>query len=219
MSDTPFLERVGGDPIALVPGEAFTVGRVPGNSLTVPSGRVSRKHAEIGWDGARAVLKDLGSQNGTQVNGKRIRGEYALKDGDEIEFGPFMCTFRAGGAGAAEGEGEDLNALTQPMMGDTMAGRLEQINLVELLQTLEFNGKSGTLEVFGTDGEGMIVVQEGAPTYAEAEGIEGEEAIYKLLTFKSGQFNLSPDVQEEDRNVTKAMGGILMEAMRRIDED
>lgn len=217
MSTQPFLERVGADPISLMPGEPFTVGRVPGNSLTVPSARVSRKHAEIGWDGARAILKDLGSQNGTQVNGKRIRGEYALKDGDELEFGPFMCTYRSSTDAAGEG-GEDLNALTRPMLGDSMAGRLDQINLVELLQTLEFNQKSGTLEVFGVDGEGTIVVKEGSPTFAEADGLAGEEAIYKLLKFKSGQFNLSPDVQEEERNVHKPMGGILMEAMRQIDE-
>ncbi|RMG12843.1 MAG: FHA domain-containing protein [Planctomycetota bacterium] len=205
--------------MVLRPGKPFSIGRSKERDLTIPSQRVSRQHAEIVWKQGRAVLRDLGSQNGTLVNGKRIKGEHSLRDGDELEFGPFLCTFSTRPPTSARlPEAEASNALTQPMQGDAMAGRLDQINLPELLQTLEFNGKTGTLEVFGPAGEGMIVVQEGRPTYAEAGAVRGEEAVYALLGLTRGQFSFSPEVCETSRNVAKTMSGLLMEAARRADE-
>ena len=65
-------------------GAPFVVGRSNDCDLTVPSQRISRRHAEIHGGGEDTfVLKDLGSQNGTLVNGKRIRGEHTLVDGDD----------------------------------------------------------------------------------------------------------------------------------------
>ncbi|MGE0707592.1 MAG: DUF4388 domain-containing protein [Planctomycetota bacterium] len=218
-----FLERVGAAPLALIPGRPFSVGRADDCQLTIPSQRVSRKHAEIAWgEDGEPLLRDLGSQNGTLVNGKRIKGDYKLQHGDELEFGPFLCTYRSRKDMAkerAQGGGAPMAPdVTQPMLGDAMAGRLDQINLTELLQTLEFNAKTGTLEVFGSEGEGSIVIKEGKPTFAECEGEEGEEAFYKLLSFKEGQFSFSPDISEGGKNLTQNMGSLLMEAMRRLDE-
>ena len=210
------LVRVGASPLHLEETCVFTVGRSNTSDLTIPSQRVSRQHAEIFHKNAGYVLRDLGSQNGTLVNGKRIRGERRLSDGDEIEFGPYLCTFREGGARGLDVS--DSNAMTQPMVGDAMAGRLDQINLVELLQTLEFNKKSGTLEVFGSDGEGSVVLKDGAPKFAEHGQLQGEEAIYVLIGFTDGQFSFSPEIETQDENVTRGMGSILMEACRRIDE-
>lgn len=195
------------------------MGRSNDCDLTVPSQRVSRQHAEITWSNGRAILSDKGSQNGTLVGGKRIKGDHVLQDSDEIEFGPFLCTYRVGGQqGPVKGLMPDSNALTQPMVGDAMAGRLDQINLSELLQTLEFNAKTGTLEVFGSDGEGFIVIQNGTPTFAKAEGKSGEEAVYELISYKNGQFSFSADISEKGRNLNQSMGSLLMEAMRRLDE-
>ena len=53
--------------------------------LTDPSGEVSRRHARIVIRGTEAVLEDLGSSNGTFVNGERLDGPYALRAGDKVE--------------------------------------------------------------------------------------------------------------------------------------
>ncbi|MBL4845465.1 MAG: DUF4388 domain-containing protein [Planctomycetes bacterium] len=206
------------------------VGRVDECNLTIPSQRVSRRHAEIIWgEDKTPSLKDLGSQNGTLANGKRIKGEHKLKHGDELEFGPFLCTFRsqveARRERAAAQANEDTGGggmnpdVTQPMLADAMAGRLDQINLTELLQTLNFNEKTGTLEVFGSDGDGTVVIQAGKPTYGECDGEEGPEAIYKLIKFKNGQFSFKGEIEEEEVNITMPMGSLLMEAARRVDEE
>lgn len=222
----PFiLERVGAKPIALIPGRPFVAGRSDECQLTIPSQRVSRRHAEIVWgEDKKPILRDLGSQNGTLINGKRIKGDHKLEHGDEIEFGPFLCTYKSLEAVRRQKAQAQAQAVpmmpdvTQPMLADAMAGRLDQINLTELLQTLEFNAKTGTLEVFGSDGDGLVVIQNGKPTYAECDGEEGPEAVYKLIRFKNGQFSFSGEIQEEEVNIQGTMGSMLMEAARRMDE-
>lgn len=197
----------------MVPDAVLVVGRTQECDLTVPSSQVSRQHAEFRWAEGKPILVDLGSQNGTLVNGRPIHGEHVLEDEDEIEFGPFMCTFRReGGAGGGDA---DTNDMTQPMLSDAMAGRLDQMKLSDLLQTLHLNEKTGTLEVFGSDGEGQVVLQNGTPVYAESGGQEGPAAVFALLGFSSGQFSFSGDLPEVGRNITQSMDALLGEAERR----
>lgn len=54
---------------------------------------ISRKHARISFDGSNFIIKDLGSKNGTFVNGKEV-GECVLEDGDEISLGGVRLLFR-----------------------------------------------------------------------------------------------------------------------------
>jgi len=66
------------------------IGRVPGNSLVLRAGNVSRQHARITVAGVRLTITDLGSANGTYVNSRRIRQTTILRDGDEIWVGDFQ---------------------------------------------------------------------------------------------------------------------------------
>lgn len=61
----------------------LTIGRNPGNDILIDNVGVSRRHAVIRWSGDRAVVEDLGSANGTFVNGEKITS-HELRDGDEI---------------------------------------------------------------------------------------------------------------------------------------
>lgn len=61
----------------------LTIGRNPGNDILIDNAGVSRRHAVIRWSGDRAVVEDLGSANGTFVNGERITS-HELQDADEI---------------------------------------------------------------------------------------------------------------------------------------
>ncbi len=63
------------------------IGRDPGVDLVIPSPAVSRRHARLMRDGETYMLEDLGSSNGTFVNGERLRGRSALKSGDQIRLG------------------------------------------------------------------------------------------------------------------------------------
>jgi adenylate cyclase len=71
------------------------IGRHPKNRIKVMSIDVSKVHCLITGDhGRRYAVRDLGSRNGTFVNGKRIRSKTPLRDGDEIRLGSTRCLFR-----------------------------------------------------------------------------------------------------------------------------
>ena len=65
----------------------FVVGRQQDASLSIPSPTVSRRHAELHFAGDKLYLVDLGSTNGTFVNGIRIQGECDVNHGDLLQFG------------------------------------------------------------------------------------------------------------------------------------
>ena len=76
-----------------------TLGRLPECTVTLSDPNVSRRHAEI-RPGAELTIVDLGSTNGTKVNGLRIDGERVLVDGDIISLGSSHLRFEASNASA-----------------------------------------------------------------------------------------------------------------------
>jgi hypothetical protein len=70
------------------------LGRMSGCDVVVADPRASRRHAEIKPVGHGFVISDLGSMNGTLVNGSRVR-EHPLTDGDEIRIGATVLHFEA----------------------------------------------------------------------------------------------------------------------------
>src|SRR5690606_34817066 len=72
------------------------VGRGDQANLRLPDVGISRRHARLDFDGAQVVLTDLGSTNGTMVNGQRVSA-VALNPGDMIQLGTTTLTFRVDG--------------------------------------------------------------------------------------------------------------------------
>jgi hypothetical protein len=66
---------------------AVTIGRDAQCEVQVEGTWVSRQHARIAWTGTAYIIEDLGSTNGTFVNGQRVGGPRALKSGDLLQFG------------------------------------------------------------------------------------------------------------------------------------
>jgi len=73
---------------------ANVVGRAPDATIQIDSPGISRVHARILVHNGGATLEDLGSKNGTYVNGARIAAPYLLVDGHEIRLGTIVLTFR-----------------------------------------------------------------------------------------------------------------------------
>ncbi|MFD5625083.1 MULTISPECIES: FHA domain-containing protein [unclassified Streptomyces] len=72
------------------------IGRDPGSGLRLSHETVSRVHAELSRQGGFWVLRDLGSTNGTTVNGRRVIGAAVVREGDEIGFGRMTFRLSAG---------------------------------------------------------------------------------------------------------------------------
>lgn len=79
-------------------GTSLTIGRAADNDLVVPDGRVSRHHARISGRRGTLVYTDLGSTNGSRVNGAPV-GELVLGAGDRIELGDTSVIVEATGDG------------------------------------------------------------------------------------------------------------------------
>lgn len=68
-------------------GEApATIGRAADNKIVLTPEGVSRYHAAVRWNGEHYVIEDLGSKNGTWLNGERLSGPQRLEHGDTIAF-------------------------------------------------------------------------------------------------------------------------------------
>ena len=84
-----FVMRSGPNPGLVYPleGNQLTIGRDPGNALVINDTEVSRRHTRLSWQGSGYVMEDLGSTNGTFVNGQRLGGPYVLQVGDLVSLG------------------------------------------------------------------------------------------------------------------------------------
>ena len=89
MAQFQFVMRSGPTPGATFPldGDQLTIGRDSSNGVAINDAEISRKHARLTFQGGKYVIEDLGSTNGTFVNGQRLSGPFVLKSGDVVSFG------------------------------------------------------------------------------------------------------------------------------------
>ncbi|MBV9606500.1 MAG: FHA domain-containing protein [Solirubrobacterales bacterium] len=86
------LLLIDGKRVVISPAGA-TLGRGRQSDVVLNDPNVSRQHAEIRPRGGSWVITDLGSTNGSQLNGRRLEGSEVLRSGDEIELGASIMTF------------------------------------------------------------------------------------------------------------------------------
>jgi hypothetical protein len=90
------IERGGREHVREFDGTALTIGRAADNDLVLPDSRVSRHHARIAGRRGTLVYADLGSTNGSRVNGVQV-GELVLGAGDRIELGDTVIMVEVAG--------------------------------------------------------------------------------------------------------------------------
>ncbi len=88
------LELPTGERVA-VRDHPVVLGRGHEADVRIADASVSRRHAEVRYDGARVLVEDLGSTNGTSVNGERV-ARATLVPGDRLTLGAAVVVFRAG---------------------------------------------------------------------------------------------------------------------------
>lgn len=108
--------------LSLVGGACWTVGRGDDNNFVLPDRWISRNHAMLqGSDSGRFYLIDLGSRNGTFVNGRRVSVPVILHDGDLLTFGQTELRFfspveASGAADAAQVMAQSREATATAML-------------------------------------------------------------------------------------------------------
>jgi hypothetical protein len=84
-----FVMRSGPTPGATysLEGDQLIIGRDSSSGIAINDAEVSRKHARLNFQGGKYVIEDLGSTNGTFVNGQRLTSSVVLKSGDVVSLG------------------------------------------------------------------------------------------------------------------------------------
>lgn len=209
-------------PVGLSP--VVSIGRSVTCDLVLPHSSVSRTHAVIKVEGKKLHFEDRSSY-GSFVNGSRTSSA-EIKPGDTITIGPYEITVKARSDSKPKGQLED-GSETRPLgaalrdldTADAMSGRLEKQPLTEVLQSLEFNEKTGTLEVHSGGLGGKLVVFQGAPMTASFGPLEGEAAIHAMVQLTEGYYSFRKNVEAGERNIQKRITGILLDASRNADEE
>jgi pilus assembly protein CpaF len=78
--------------------DEVTIGRLAGNDIVLAKGNVSKNHCRLVAKDGKFLLVDLGSTNGTFVNGKRVAGQLVVKPSDAIFVGDYVLHVEAPGA-------------------------------------------------------------------------------------------------------------------------
>src|SRR5262249_46462797 len=82
-----------GDVYPLAAGQRYTLGRTATNRIVLKDDLCSREHAEVYQADGHWCLRDLGSLNGTRVNGQRVNGDWTLAPSDQIHLGRTQLLF------------------------------------------------------------------------------------------------------------------------------
>jgi hypothetical protein len=191
---------------------------------------VSRKHAKISTQAREITIQDLGSTNGTFVNGEKVKKQ-RLKEGDRILIGTSIIKLVAVNAEAQPSEAEararlESNAQRRSeQSGQTqrpMSGSIEEIPLPDLLQLLSTSRKSGVLTIRSDVGVGRIYLRKGQIYYASLDdnfNVKPQKAMYRLLMWTRGAFELEPpDERQVIEEIQESTEALLMEGMRQLDE-
>jgi sigma-B regulation protein RsbU (phosphoserine phosphatase) len=126
---TLVLQIPGLAPLALEgPDRAWTLGRASDNDVSIPDPSLSRRHARLELKDGDVWLEDLGSRNGTCVNGEPIEGPRCLSAGDELLLGLVALRVDTQPAGPrveidARGDASTQNSLILPLEGLREASR------------------------------------------------------------------------------------------------
>jgi hypothetical protein len=189
-----------GDVVRLELDKVATIGRDAACQIKIASGKVSRRHADIRWEGnpPKPFLWDLGSQNGTYVNERKLesRGKHALADGDEIEIGDVKEKYRCLAPGVPEQTLGDMAAATivaEAASDPDLTGNAAILPIGEVLRRLETLHASGTLDVDVGGHLGRIVIEAGRAISGTYAGLEGSAAISAITALKQGRFRFEED--------------------------
>jgi pSer/pThr/pTyr-binding forkhead associated (FHA) protein len=206
--------------------QQVVIGRSSELDMVLVEDMVSRKHAKITVLAGKITIEDLGSTNGTFVNGEKIK-QARLKEGDRILIGTSILKLVHQGLGAeslddtAVKKSLEEAAAKSAKKSSSMTGKIEEIPLPDLLQLFHTSKKNGVL-VVKNDREGRIYLRTGRVYYAvidDNHAMGPQKSFNRIITWEQGDFELAaPDTQQFTQELNSSTEALLMDALRQLDE-
>jgi hypothetical protein len=97
-------------------------------------------------------------------------------------------------------------------------GSLAELHLPDIIQLVSVSGKTGVFHLSDGSHRGDIWLHEGRIVHAETDDLFGEEAVYALAIWRSGEFRFEAAVAAPRQTIQRSNTNLLMEAARRLDE-
>jgi pSer/pThr/pTyr-binding forkhead associated (FHA) protein len=214
-----------GGEFPLPPNSEIIVGRSSDLDMVLVEDMVSRRHAKIMVESEQVTIQDLGSTNGTFVNGERVK-RAALNDGDRVLIGTSIIKLVASDAplppAAPVKKLQQVAEARRTNQVRSMSGAIDEVPLPDLLQLFGSSRKTGALVVKTDTDLGKVYLEKGVIIHAtinEAEHLTPEKCVYRIITWRHGTFYMEP---AEDgtlpTRVELSTEAALMEGLRIFDE-
>jgi len=97
-------------------------------------------------------------------------------------------------------------------------GSLAELHLPDIIQLVSVSGKTGVFHLEDKAHHGRIWLSDGKIVHAEVDDLAGEEAVYALAIWRTGEFRFEPGTSVPRVSIQKSNTNLLMEAARRLDE-
>lgn len=97
-------------------------------------------------------------------------------------------------------------------------GTLQDIALADLIQQYCQNRKTAQVTLTSKLGTSELYFKDGQVTHATLGDLQGEEVVYKVLTWSEGRFNLEPGIESPRKTIQRSWSGLILEGARRLDE-
>ena len=112
-----------------------------------------------------------------------------------------------------------LEKMAKEAPGETvLRGSLAQMNVIDLLQSLELGRKTCSLRISNNGEQCDLFFTEGQISHGVYGDLRGDEAVYKVLAWTAGNFQIDFEASSAETSVTRSTQGLLMEGLRLLDE-
>ncbi|WCJ60085.1 DUF4388 domain-containing protein [Fontisphaera persica] len=222
-----------GEEVVLPIDRPTICGRSREADLRIEDDLVSRRHTKIVHKEGQYLVEDLGSKNGTFLNGEKLTGPAALKPGDYLRIGE--ATFHVvvpcvvGEQARSWWEQTQRTMVTmahpspqQAAAAPKISGSLTEVPLMDLLQLLSNSMKTGCVTLRQDAQRADIWLRQGQIYYAslnQQPAPRPEKTLMRILRWSAGTFTFTPGTEQTAPvEITEPTGSVLLEGARQADE-
>lgn len=210
-----------GSEIGLAGSSVVVAGRSGKSDLLLVDGMVSRQHARFRVKDDVVEVEDLGSANGTFVNGLKIRGAVEIRPGDRVLIGATILRL---GKGAPHLGTEPTIEVGEGLLdpdASRASGQLSDEGLAKVLETYATDGQDAFIDLRFDGVPGFVAVHRGRIWDCGLDALPGAPALkvlFRMLSLPRGEFFVGAGSEPDAVRVDQEVAALLVEAKRAGDE-